>query len=239
MAHLYKTFNGENWQLATLMSALSFPGIAYCVFLISNIVVWYNSSTYAIPFLTQVMLIASWMVFSVPLVFLGAYVGNKQVTIQYPVETGNTARKIPEQSCFLDSIYDVPRWNCAVLLLLCRAVLHLGLGVDGILLLCLWFPVADCWCHCCNMCRVLSLVHILQTLQRGLPLVVAFLLQRGFGGRLRLFVFDSGVAQGKQPGNIHSLLWLHGFHLSWTLHHDGICWGHDITLVQQDHLWIG
>lgn len=92
---LYKSFKGRLWQLCTVLSALAFPGVAFSLFVVFNIVLWFMKSSASAPFLDVMILAAMWCCVSIPLVFLGAYFGYKQESIQFPTVTSTIARAIP------------------------------------------------------------------------------------------------------------------------------------------------
>jgi len=100
-ARLYKTFKGKSWQKATAVAAFGFPGIAFVLFLIMNVVALSQGSSDAVPFLTMLVLLVLWFGISTPLVFAGAYFGYKQDAIEYPVNTSSIPRQIPDQPWFM------------------------------------------------------------------------------------------------------------------------------------------
>jgi transmembrane 9 superfamily member 2/4 len=100
-ARLYKTFKGKSWHRATLLSSLSFPGIAFCLFFVMDLIAWGNESTDAVPFVTILILLVLWFGISTPLVFAGAYFGFKQDPIEFPVNTSSIPRQIPDQPWFM------------------------------------------------------------------------------------------------------------------------------------------
>lgn len=101
-ARLYKTFKGKQWQKCTLLTATLFPGIAFAVFFVLDIIVWSYGSTGAVPFLTMIAILTLWFGISVPLVFLGAYFGYKKDPLEFPVVTSNIPRQIPDQPWYLN-----------------------------------------------------------------------------------------------------------------------------------------
>merc|ERR1719215_740359 len=58
-------------------------------------------SSDAVPFTTMIVLLVLWFGISTPLVFLGAYFGYKQDAIEFPVNTSNIPRQIPDQPWFM------------------------------------------------------------------------------------------------------------------------------------------
>uniref|UniRef100_A0A7S1ZE55 Transmembrane 9 superfamily member n=1 Tax=Trieres chinensis TaxID=1514140 RepID=A0A7S1ZE55_TRICV len=100
-ARLYKTFKGKSWQKATTCAALGFPGVVFGVFFILDILALTQGSSDAVPFATMVVLLVLWFGISTPLVFFGAYFGYKQDAIEFPVNTSNIPRQIPDQPWFM------------------------------------------------------------------------------------------------------------------------------------------
>lgn len=102
-ARLYKTFKGKSWQRATMLTALSFPGLAFAFFFVLNIIAWQQSSTDKVPFTTMLVLLVLWFGISTPLVFFGAYFGYKQDAMEFPVDTSSIPRQIPDQPWFMST----------------------------------------------------------------------------------------------------------------------------------------
>jgi len=99
-ARLYKTLGGERWKTNVMLTAFLFPGLIFGTFFILNLALWAKASSAAIPFATLVALLALWFGISVPLTFLGAYLGFKKPPIELPVRTNQIPRQIPEQSVY-------------------------------------------------------------------------------------------------------------------------------------------
>ncbi|KAJ1413105.1 Nonaspanin [Sesbania bispinosa] len=75
------------------------PCSCLCDFLYLNGLIWGQKSSGAVPFGTMFALIFLWFGISVPLVFVGSYVGFKKPAIETPVKTNKIPRQIPEQAC--------------------------------------------------------------------------------------------------------------------------------------------
>uniref|UniRef100_A0A672PM77 Transmembrane 9 superfamily member n=1 Tax=Sinocyclocheilus grahami TaxID=75366 RepID=A0A672PM77_SINGR len=99
-ARLYKTFGGENWKTNVLLTAFLCPGIVFVDFFLMNLILWVEGSSAAVPFGTLVAILALWFGISVPLTFVGAYVGFKKPGIEPPVRTNQIPRQIPPQTFF-------------------------------------------------------------------------------------------------------------------------------------------
>ncbi|XP_017330589.1 transmembrane 9 superfamily member 2 isoform X1 [Ictalurus punctatus] len=99
-ARLYKSFGGDKWKTNVLLTALLCPGIVFADFFLMNLILWVEGSSAAIPFSILVAILALWFGISVPLTFVGAYVGFKKPVIEVPVRTNQIPRQIPTQSFF-------------------------------------------------------------------------------------------------------------------------------------------
>ncbi|KAL0010696.1 hypothetical protein SO802_005804 [Lithocarpus litseifolius] len=74
-ARLYKMFKGAEWKKIALKTAFLFPVTVFAIFFILNAVIWGQRSSGAVPFGTMFALVFLWFGISVPLVFVGSYVG--------------------------------------------------------------------------------------------------------------------------------------------------------------------
>ncbi|KAI3291181.1 hypothetical protein DTO002I6_6014 [Penicillium roqueforti] len=99
---LYKTFGGTAWRKNTLITALLFPGLAFCLVLILNLFVWAQASSTAIPFGTLIGLLALWLLIQVPLVYIGSWVGYvRAMPWEHPLKTNAIGRQVPPQPWYL------------------------------------------------------------------------------------------------------------------------------------------
>lgn len=99
-ARIYKSFGGEKWKSNVLLTSMLIPGLVFGLFFIMNLVLWAKGSSAAIPFSTLVGLLALWWLVSVPLTFVGAFIGFRKRAIEHPVRTNQIPRLIPEQSIY-------------------------------------------------------------------------------------------------------------------------------------------
>ncbi|KAI8529650.1 hypothetical protein RHMOL_Rhmol12G0241200 [Rhododendron molle] len=106
-ARLYKMFKGTEWKRNTLKTAVMFPGILFSVFFVLNCLVWGEKSSGAVPFGTMFALVCLWFGISVPLVFVGSYLGFKKPAIEGPVKTNKIPRQIPEQAWYMKPILSI------------------------------------------------------------------------------------------------------------------------------------
>ncbi|BAF20136.1 transmembrane 9 superfamily member 9 [Oryza sativa Japonica Group] len=108
-ARLYRGFRGSEWKAVAMRTALAFPGAAFAVFFVLNALIWGERSSGAVPFTTMTALVLLWFGISVPLVFVGSYLGFKRpaATEDYPVRTNKIPRPIPEQPWYMNPAMSV------------------------------------------------------------------------------------------------------------------------------------
>ncbi|KAG8057730.1 hypothetical protein GUJ93_ZPchr0002g23113 [Zizania palustris] len=106
-SRLYKMFKGSEWKKITLHTAFLFPGIAFVIFFTLNALIWGEKSSGAVPFTTMFALVLLWFGISVPLVFVGSYLGFKKPALEPPVKTNKIPRQIPEQAWYMNPIFTV------------------------------------------------------------------------------------------------------------------------------------
>jgi transmembrane 9 superfamily protein 2/4 len=99
-ARMYKLFGGEKWKSNMLFTALLVPGIVFGIFFLLDIILWAEGSSSAVPFTTLVALLFMWFGISVPLTFVGSYLGFKRKVIENPVRTNQIPRQIPDQAVY-------------------------------------------------------------------------------------------------------------------------------------------
>ncbi|VFQ85611.1 unnamed protein product [Cuscuta campestris] len=96
---LWRTIKGtsEGWKSVSWATACFFPGIAFVILTVLNIILWGSKSTGAIPISLYFELLALWFCISVPLTLVGGYFGTRAEPIQFPVRTNQIPREIPER----------------------------------------------------------------------------------------------------------------------------------------------
>merc|ERR1740121_1411666 len=104
-ARMYKVFGGDDWKMATLLTAFLYPGITFVIFFVLNLLIWGQKSSGAVPFTTMFALLVLWFGISVPLVFLGAYIGFRKPAMEVPVRTNAIPRQIPAQPWFIKPVF--------------------------------------------------------------------------------------------------------------------------------------
>ncbi|KAL6140745.1 hypothetical protein ACLB2K_059041 [Fragaria x ananassa] len=106
-ARLYKMFKGTEWKRNTLKTAFMFPGILFAVFFVLNALIWGEKSSGAVPFGTMIALVCLWFGISVPLVFVGSYLGFKKPADEDPVKTNKIPRQVPEQAWYMKPVFSI------------------------------------------------------------------------------------------------------------------------------------
>jgi transmembrane 9 superfamily member 2/4 len=96
-ARLYKMLGGSEWK-----TALVVPGAVFLIFFTLNIVLWVEKSSRAVPFTTMFPLVFLWLGVSLPLTFIGSFLGFKKPAIGDPVRTNKIPRPIPEQPWYMN-----------------------------------------------------------------------------------------------------------------------------------------
>eukprot|EP00038_Savillea_parva_P007385 m.169803 g.169803 ORF g.169803 m.169803 type:complete len:664 (-) comp13147_c0_seq1:107-2098(-) len=99
-SRMYKMFGGEQWKSNVIATAFLIPSVIFATFFVLNLILWSKQSSAAVPFGTLVALVLMWFCISVPLTFLGAYLGFKRPAIEQPVRTNQIPRQIPPQTLF-------------------------------------------------------------------------------------------------------------------------------------------
>eukprot|EP01055_Gregarina_sp_Pseudo9_P005469 Gregarina_sp_Pseudo_9__5468@NODE_693_length_2360_cov_93_979319_g655_i0_p1_GENE_NODE_693_length_2360_cov_93_979319_g655_i0NODE_693_length_2360_cov_93_979319_g655_i0_p1_ORF_typecomplete_len646_score205_97EMP70/PF02990_16/4_8e199TMEM192/PF14802_6/0_013TMEM192/PF14802_6/7_2e02TMEM192/PF14802_6/56DUF5133/PF17196_4/0_037DUF5133/PF17196_4/2_1e03PIRT/PF15099_6/0_041_NODE_693_length_2360_cov_93_979319_g655_i0722009 len=103
-ARFNKLFQGPETHrsfVVTLWTAFQYTGICFTTFLCINTLLWAKGSSGAVPFKYLFVLVLLWLGVSVPLVFIGAYMGYRKPCIELPVRTNQIPRQIPTMPFFL------------------------------------------------------------------------------------------------------------------------------------------
>jgi transmembrane 9 superfamily member 2/4 len=89
---LFKMFGGAAWKANAFGTAVVFPGLCFGVFFFINFFLIGEESSGAVSFTLLLQIVMLWFGISVPLVFLGAFVGYSKPAIQNP----SRVSKIPK-----------------------------------------------------------------------------------------------------------------------------------------------
>eukprot|EP00750_Incisomonas_marina_P019512 INCI3477.1.p1 GENE.INCI3477.1~~INCI3477.1.p1 ORF type:complete len:669 (+),score=115.62 INCI3477.1:147-2153(+) len=103
----YKMFDGEHWHRCTVATALSFPGLSFTIFFIVNTALWAMHSAGAVPFGSMFAIVAMWLGISLPLTFVGAYLGYQRDKIEPTTAVVGAPAEIPPSQWYLSSYVTV------------------------------------------------------------------------------------------------------------------------------------
>ncbi|KAJ8904550.1 hypothetical protein NDN08_001068 [Rhodosorus marinus] len=95
-ARMYVGFRGEYKRLVYFGSLFVFPGIVFGIFFLINMTLWFSGSTAKVNFFTLLFLMGLWFAISVPLSFVGSFLGSRWAEYKYPTKTNTVHRPIPE-----------------------------------------------------------------------------------------------------------------------------------------------
>jgi len=103
----YKMFKGRDWQRVTLLTAMTFPGVSFCIFFVLNLFCWAEGSVRAVPFGSMCVMVLLWFGVSVPLVYIGAYIGYRKPAIEFPVRVSSIPRAVPAQQWYMTTTFAI------------------------------------------------------------------------------------------------------------------------------------
>ncbi|EPS58189.1 hypothetical protein M569_16627, partial [Genlisea aurea] len=106
-ARLYRAFRGTEWKRIAVRTSFYFPATIFAAFFALNALIWGQKSSGAVPFGTMFALVFLWFGISVPLVFLGSYVGFRKPAAEDPVKTNKIPRQIPEQPWYMNPVLSI------------------------------------------------------------------------------------------------------------------------------------
>jgi len=95
-ARIYKSYRGTMPKRVTLSTAILFPGICFATFFGLNLLLWMLQSSAAVPFVTLLYMFVLWFGISIPMAFLGSYLGYRKPAIDFPCRTNLIPRQIPQ-----------------------------------------------------------------------------------------------------------------------------------------------
>lgn len=100
----YKAWGGEKWKLNIGLTPTLVPGVVFSVFFLLNLFLWAKQSSGAVPFTTMLVLVAIWFIISIPLSFIGSWLGFRAAQLEPPVRTNQIPRQIPPVTTYLKPI---------------------------------------------------------------------------------------------------------------------------------------
>jgi transmembrane 9 superfamily protein 2/4 len=166
-SRLYKMFGGISWQKNAIGTAILMPGVCMSTFLIINFFLTLEESSGAVSFESLLYLLGVWLVVSLGLVYMGAFVG----TSKNPLQNSSKVSRIPKP------VENVPGSNRVRLIGLLAGVLPFGstLIEMNFIMSSLWHP--DKFYHFFGFMFICSIILIITSAEAAI-LVVYLLLCR-------------------------------------------------------------
>jgi transmembrane 9 superfamily member 2/4 len=104
---LYMTFKGTRLNNLAVATSLGFPGLAFCILLLVNLMAFFHGSTLAAPLHAICTLFFGCLGILPPLVFGGTYLGRLRGPLEFPVTTSKIPRQIPRQPWYTNMLFDL------------------------------------------------------------------------------------------------------------------------------------
>lgn len=100
-SRIYKSMQGDKWKMNIALTPTLVPGVVFSSFFLLDLFLWAKQSSGAVPFTTMLAIVAIWFLISVPLSFVGSWLGFRSVAIEAPVRTNQIPRQIPQAPTYL------------------------------------------------------------------------------------------------------------------------------------------
>lgn len=100
-SRVYKSMQGDKWKQNIALTPTLVPGVVFASFFFLDLFLWAKQSSGAVPFTTMLVIIAIWFLISVPLSFLGSWLGFRSPAIEAPVRTNQIPRQIPQAPTYM------------------------------------------------------------------------------------------------------------------------------------------
>ncbi|SPN99912.1 related to endosomal protein EMP70 [Cephalotrichum gorgonifer] len=94
-ARVYKSMQGDKWKQNIALTPTLVPGVVFFSFFLLDLFLWAKQSSGAVPFTTMLVIISIWFIISIPLSFIGSWLGFRSPAIEAPVRTNQIPRQIP------------------------------------------------------------------------------------------------------------------------------------------------
>lgn len=99
-ARFAKMFHAQSWH-TVFLTGMWVPGKVFGVFLLLDFVLWGKHASTAVPIGTMFLLLALWLLITIPLIFAGAVLGYRRAAIEPPLGVSQIPRQIPPQRWYL------------------------------------------------------------------------------------------------------------------------------------------
>eukprot|EP00186_Timspurckia_oligopyrenoides_P002723 CAMPEP_0182441766 /NCGR_PEP_ID=MMETSP1172-20130603/771_1 /TAXON_ID=708627 /ORGANISM="Timspurckia oligopyrenoides, Strain CCMP3278" /LENGTH=647 /DNA_ID=CAMNT_0024636293 /DNA_START=117 /DNA_END=2060 /DNA_ORIENTATION=- len=106
-ARLYTFLEGTRRNTVTWLSAVGLSGFAFGIFFLLNVIAMFLHSTDAVPFFSLLLIVGMWFGISVPLAYVGSFLGYKLEKREAPCRTNSVPREIPKYSAIPPSVFTI------------------------------------------------------------------------------------------------------------------------------------
>jgi transmembrane 9 superfamily protein 2/4 len=102
-SRMMRFFGSNDWNFSAHASAVLFPVYMFIIFAFVEIIEWFERSSSYIPFTTALLLALVWVFVTIPLAYLGAYIGfAKSTPDKPPCRVSAVRRRVPNQIWYMD-----------------------------------------------------------------------------------------------------------------------------------------
>mmetsp|Transcript_12222 Transcript_12222/g.18221 ORF Transcript_12222/g.18221 Transcript_12222/m.18221 type:complete len:345 (+) Transcript_12222:715-1749(+) len=105
---IYKYFDGERFKGVLFLQTIAFPFIVFTFFSIVNLSLKFVESSNYVPVLHTILFFLAWVFITMPLIFLGGYIGYTRTPLEKVVEVNQTPSIIPPQSIWSKWLFIIP-----------------------------------------------------------------------------------------------------------------------------------
>ena len=102
---VYRIMGGKDWLKMSLLTAVLFPGILFLVYLIVNILLFFEKPSIGLNLYDLGSFFFLWVFCTLPLILIGTFLGMKSKKVKLPCKVNKIPRKIPEKPWYLHYRY--------------------------------------------------------------------------------------------------------------------------------------
>ena len=104
-ADIYRVMGGKDWLKMSLLTSVLFPGILFFVYLIVNILLFFEKPSIGLNLYDLGSLFFLWVFCTLPLILIGTFLGMKTKLKKLPCKVNLIPRNIPEKPWYLHYRY--------------------------------------------------------------------------------------------------------------------------------------
>ena len=99
-AKMMRYFGAKKWRYAAIAASFILPVCLFIIFSIVDIIEWIESSSNYQPFTFVIAFALIWIIFTVPITYIGIYYGFTSNTVSPPCKVNAFRRQIPTQPLY-------------------------------------------------------------------------------------------------------------------------------------------